>query len=321
MLKRPPHRQDAPMRIGRHRRSSSAPSCDGSGTRGRTLPDVLSRLDAYLETLRTDRSPRSSPRSGTRRHWSRRGRTSRGPQTRTLVSDYALARAPGGHAWTGFRDTYEVDGAPVRDREDRLLALMADGSADSARQALRISRANARYNLGEDVVARTINVPTVALDFIHPRNRTRLTIEQARRRDRRWRPRLGRRVPGARAADAPAHARRPGPPSARRGPSGPERQAKSSGPISTWDGSPAGFVVVHYRRDDRIGALVPETMLEEYRGATRARHRQGHLHELPPLRDGSARRAVARPLSSIRLEWSASVRLKPDSTDTAAKRR
>jgi hypothetical protein len=35
----------------------------------------------------------------------------------------------------------------------------------------------------------------------------------------------------------------------------------------SWDGRPDGYIVVHYRRDTGIGALLPETMLEEYRGA------------------------------------------------------
>ena len=226
--------------------------------------DVLARLDSYLEsyesilaTLVAEERYRQTvafPSSLTRQ-----------PTSRTLVSDYALARSPGGHAWTGFRDTYEVDGERVRDRADRLAALLADGSADSARQALRISRENARYNLGEDVVTRTINVPTVALDLIHPRLRSRFSIEK-----RGEETMLGVRawVLEFRERDRPTILRTPD------GKDRPGRGAVWIDPQTgevlrtdlSWGGSPAGFIVVHYRRDERIGALVPETMLEEYRG-------------------------------------------------------
>lgn len=227
--------------------------------------EVLERLDAYLTQyesflgavvaeeryVQTVELPHSGPAAAT---------------TRTLLSDYAPARAPGGQAWTGFRDTFAVDGEPVRERDDRLLALIADGTADSARRALRIAHDNARHNLGEDVVARTINVPTVALDFIHPRNRDRLAFEKRGEEVidgvRTW-------VLSFRERDRPTMLRTP---------DGRDRRARGavwvdphSGEVLrtdlSWDGAPAGFVVVHYRRDPRVAALVPDTMLEEYRGA------------------------------------------------------
>ena len=227
--------------------------------------DVLSRLDRYLESYESTLAAVVAEE----RYWQSlefAATPSRSRQTRTLISDYALARSPGGHAWTGFRDTYEVDGLAVRDREDRLAALMAEGSVGSARQALQISRANARYNLGEDVVARTINVPTVALDFIHPRHRSRLTVEK----------RGEETTNGVRVWTLAFRERER--PTLLRTPDGRDRRARGEFRVDpntgevlrtdlTWDGSPGGFIVVHYRRDDRIGALVPETMLEEYRGA------------------------------------------------------
>jgi hypothetical protein len=229
------------------------------------LRDVLDRLDAYLERYESSLATVVAEE----RYWQTLevgGSRTKTPRTRVLVSDYALARAAGGHAWTGFRDTYEVDGMPVRDREQRLLGLIADGSDDSARQALRISRENARYNLGEDIVARTINVPTVALDFIHPRHRSRLSFEKRGEEVidgvRAW-------VLSFRERDRPTLLRTP---------DGRDRRAHGAVWIDpatgevwrtdlSWDGAPEGMIVVHYRRDERIGALVPDMMLEEYRGA------------------------------------------------------
>jgi hypothetical protein len=230
-----------------------------------TLREILERLDAYLiqyesfldtvvaeeRYVQTLELPESRPQAAT---------------TRTLLSDYAPARSPGGHAWTGFRDTYELDGHPVRDRENRLQALIAEGSVESARRALRISRDNARYNLGEEVVARTINVPTVPLDFIHPRHRSRLSFEK----------RSEDVIDGVRAWVLSFRERER--PTILRTPEGKDRRAHGAVWIDpatgevlrtdfSWDGSPEGFIVVHYRRDARIAALVPDVMLEEYRGA------------------------------------------------------
>ena len=230
----------------------------------RTLHEVLARLDAYLgayeSTLATvvaeehyQQAVEGTPLPP-------------GGLTRTLISDYALARSPGGHAWTGFRDTYEVDGHPVRDRANRLQALMAEGTAESARQALRISRENARYNLRDDIVARTINVPTVALEFIHPRHRSRVSFEK----------RGEEVIDGVRVWVLSFRERAR--PTLLRTPDGKDRRARGAvwvDPMGgdvlrtdlSWDGAPDGYIVVHYRRDAGVGALVPEAMLEEYRGA------------------------------------------------------
>jgi hypothetical protein len=227
------------------------------------VADVLSRLDAYLERYEITVATIVAEE----RYSQALERTSAPAerQTRTLRSDYALARSPGGHAWSGFRDTYDVDGQPVRGREQRLLALLADGSAASSQQALRITRENARYNIGEDIVTRTINVPTVALDLIHRRHRARMSIEK-----RGEEAILGRQawVIAFRERDRPTILRTP---------DGRDRRSlvavrvdPATGEVLrtdlSWDGAPGGFIVVHYRRDDGIGALVPDMMLEEYRG-------------------------------------------------------
>ena len=235
-----------------------------AGQRPAAVADVLSRLDSYLDryaallstVVADERYVQSLQLPG-----------SRAASERVLRSDYALARSPEGHAWTGFRDTYEVDGEPVRDREERLLALMAAGSEDAARQALRISRDNARHNLGEDVVSRTINVPTVALDLIASRHRRRFSIEK----------RGEEVVAGVRAWVLSFDERDR--PTLLRTPAGRDRRSRAtvwidpaSGAVLrtdlSWEGAPEGAVVVHYRPDASLDALVPEVMLEEYRGAS-----------------------------------------------------
>ena len=230
-----------------------------------SLRDVLSRLDAYLQQYEvTLASVVAEERYS---QWMSVVVPIGSPevlQRRVLVSDYALARAPGGQTWTGFRDTFEVDGMPVRDREDRLVALLSAGSAESSSQARRIAAENARFNIGDDVAARNINVPTVALDMIHPSNRLRFSFSRTGENEvdgvRSWEIRFSERSR----------------PTMIRSPDGKDRRARgsiwvdpSTGEVLKttleWDGEPGGFVTVTYERDTNIGALVPVRMLEQYR--------------------------------------------------------
>jgi len=95
--------------------------------------------------------------------------------SRTLRSDFLFARGSEGLPWLGFRDTFAVDGKRVRDRDVRLMDLLASSAADALQEARRISNENARFNLGESIVSRTINVPTLAIDLLHPRYRSHFT--------------------------------------------------------------------------------------------------------------------------------------------------
>ena len=62
------------------------------------------------------------------------------PLIRVLRSDYALTFLGGQTEWVSYRDTFEVDGQPVRDRDERLLRLLTSGAVS---QALQIDRLNA----------------------------------------------------------------------------------------------------------------------------------------------------------------------------------
>jgi hypothetical protein len=185
-------------------------------------------------------------------------------QRRVLLSDYALARSPGGQTWTGFRDTFEVDGRPVRDREARLTALLASGTPESSAQARRIALDNARYNIGDDVAVRNVNVPTMALDLMRPINRSRFSLSRS-----------GVDLVGGTATWRLAFRERQRP-TIIRDLNGRDRRASGSiwlDPLTgevmkttlQWEGEPAGFVTVEYGRDLNLGALVPVRMLEQYR--------------------------------------------------------
>ncbi len=100
---------------------------------------------------------------------------------RVLRSDLVFTTTPGPIPWTCFRDVYEVDGQRVREREARLEKLFLQGSASAVAQASAIRRESSRYNLGSAV--RNINVPTLPLLFLHPRNQMRFRFQ---RKGQRW---------------------------------------------------------------------------------------------------------------------------------------
>jgi hypothetical protein len=98
-------------------------------------------------------------------------------ETRRLVSDVAFVRAPGtALPWWLLRDVYEVDGAPVRDRQARLEKLLVGGPADGLARARAIADEGARYNLGQGY--RNFNVPTLVLAFLHPAVQPRFSFER-----------------------------------------------------------------------------------------------------------------------------------------------
>jgi hypothetical protein len=83
---------------------------------------------------------------------------------RTLKSDFLLVRPEGMDHYVEFRDVFDVDGRPVRDREERLTKLFLDKSVSSASQMQSIITESARYNVGN--VHRTMNTPMLPLTFL-----------------------------------------------------------------------------------------------------------------------------------------------------------
>ncbi|HEV8209385.1 MAG TPA: hypothetical protein VGP77_04655 [Vicinamibacterales bacterium] len=100
-------------------------------------------------------------------------------QRRDLKSDMLLVRAPAGDRWTQFRDVFEVDGKPVRDRAERLTKLFLQPSASAQQQVDDIAAASARYNIGG--VNRNVNLPVLALTVLEPLNRAWVSFKGARK--------------------------------------------------------------------------------------------------------------------------------------------
>ena len=84
-----------------------------------------------------------------------------GPIHRELKSDLLLVKPEKADRWIQFRDVFEVDGKPIRDRSERLMKLFVEPTSATADRAEQIVSESARYNIGN--VVRTINVPVFAL--------------------------------------------------------------------------------------------------------------------------------------------------------------
>jgi VWFA-related protein len=97
---------------------------------------------------------------------------------RQLRSDLLMVKTSTGW-YTNYRDVAEVDGEPIKNREQRALALFTSGgSGDDVGATLRkITEEGTRYNLG--MLRRTVNVPTLALFTLHPDHVARFTFEAA----------------------------------------------------------------------------------------------------------------------------------------------
>src|SRR5215472_9683903 len=88
---------------------------------------------------------------------------------RELKSDLLLLRAEGQtNGYVQFRDVYEVDGDPVRDRNDRLLKLFLNPNPkeSAAKLAAEIMNESSRYNIGS--VLRNVNTPMFGLILFDP---------------------------------------------------------------------------------------------------------------------------------------------------------
>lgn len=86
---------------------------------------------------------------------------------RELKSDLLLVKTEGEtNGYVQFRDVYEVDGDPVRDRDDRLMKLFVNPSESAKKQAAQIMNESARYNIG--TVERNINTPMLAMILFDP---------------------------------------------------------------------------------------------------------------------------------------------------------
>jgi hypothetical protein len=136
----------------------------GASQKPPAVDDVLRAAAAYVEVYEPQLSGVVSEEAYHQTSRNARGQTR---ATRLLRSDTLLIRTAA-QGWFGFRDVFEVDGKPVRDRDERLSKLFLNPSAGALEQAKRIADESARFNIGtqDGTLIRTINLPTIALAFL-----------------------------------------------------------------------------------------------------------------------------------------------------------
>lgn len=124
-----------------------------------SVKDVMRRVAAYVDAYGARASVVVATEEYTQE--ARTGGTA-DPEHRSILADFAIVRIDALREWQGFRDVVEVDGKPLRDREDRLVSLLTDGRG-SLNEARRLSDESARFNVG--AIHRNFNVPTAVLFF------------------------------------------------------------------------------------------------------------------------------------------------------------
>lgn len=237
-----------------------------------TLPDILERSARYVADYQERLSSvvaeehydqRVDTISGDFGTFGTRGTARTKRVRRRLTSDYLLVRRPGRSGWVPFRDVFEVDGKPVRDREERLTELFLSSSETARDQAMTIAEESSRFNIG--TVRRTVNVPTLALLILASDQQPRFEFQhEDTRRDagvETWvvsyreqaRPTL---IRGEDDDDVPAFGdfwidAKDG------------RILRSR--LRTDDGDLSSEIEVTYHLDDRLGLWVPSRMKERYR--------------------------------------------------------
>ena len=185
---------------------------------------------------------------------------------RDLRSDFLLVKSPTSESLVPFRDVLEVDGVPVRDREQRLARLFINPPADAMAQAERVRDEGARYNLGN--LRSTIGNPMLALGVLQ------LTYQP------RFRFALGKEDKSAGAGVWTVDYKEEAPPAMIRGEAGGDLFAHGRLWIELATGrvlktelqveqpSVRAVVTTTFRYDERFGIAVPMEMRERYTIAT-----------------------------------------------------
>ena len=255
------------MRAGRFAMTVAVVLCAATAASGQTpkLDVLLAQLTSYLAIYEQQMSAIVADEFYLQEHLIIEPDFDRA-RTRILQSDYAFLRMPGELAWLGLRDTYAVDGVPIRERDARIEGILSSPSKNAIREARVIAEENARYNIGD--LERTINIPTLAVGLLFPQHRQRFKFSLAGEET----------IDGRRLAkvDFLEHRR----PSVIRTREGRDQPARGT----VWLDASAGAVhrtllevdtmrgrliittqiVVDYARDERLGMLVPRQMVERY---------------------------------------------------------
>lgn len=187
-----------------------------------------------------------------------------GAERRTLRADVVLVKVGPPLEWRMYRDVYEVDGRPVRDRANRLARLFLEPAEAARVQAERIAEESARFNISN--MGRVLNEAGLPLAFLQKSLQPRFEFTLDKRdRGTVWIVRYEERA-------RPTlfwHNRTIGNPS-----SGRFWIDSSTGEVSrvehvVSEGLVATFVT-QFRHDDRYGVSLPNELREQLSSGPRA---------------------------------------------------
>jgi len=136
-----------------------------------SLDQVLAQLRAYLTTYEHELGALVADEDYVQQVFvGGRGLGVRVPEVRRLESTVSFLRLPGGAEWLGLREVTRVNRKRVDD-SNRLITLLSSKDESARAQAARIAQSSAAHNLGSH---RTINMPVLPLELLHPRNHRRM---------------------------------------------------------------------------------------------------------------------------------------------------
>jgi hypothetical protein len=141
---------------------------------GPPLPDLLTKTGDYTARYEQEFSSVAAEEVYVQKAFQHRNMHMNA--LRTIRSDILFAQLGGDLRWATFRDAYEVDGKPVRERESRLEILFRRPNQDAYDKAAELLAESARYNVG--AVGRNFNLPTLVLVFLHPENQARFKFKR-----------------------------------------------------------------------------------------------------------------------------------------------
>ena len=101
------------------------------------------------------------------------------PGRREIRSDYLFVRRQTAEDWITFRDAFEVNGRPVRDRGDRLVKLLANPSLENDALARRLMLESTRHQLNPGL--RSVNDPLLVLVLLQDHYQARFRYTRGAR--------------------------------------------------------------------------------------------------------------------------------------------
>jgi hypothetical protein len=143
-----------------------------------SLNEVLERTARYVTTFHQQLSGIVAEETYVQSARSMRRASSAVQSRKSLKSDLLLVRPPDADRYIEFRDVFEVNGAAVRDRDERLSQLFLRPTGANVDQIRAIVDESARHNIGD--IPRNVNTPMLTLYFLQPDKQRHFRFRRAK---------------------------------------------------------------------------------------------------------------------------------------------